>query len=401
MRILYLGYWGANEGLSQATINPHLKILAEINTIDELHYISIERSQQITTYEIPENAKIMHHPYRSKSKIRILAKFLDLWRVTRKSVKLIKRKQVDLVICRSAMAGSIGYLIHRATGIRYLVESFEPHADYMQELGVWSKYGLSYLIQHRLEQFQKSTASHLMTASANYMEHLSRNENIRQDMISIMPCAVDSKQFKFNISDRTRVRKALGIEHDAIVGVYVGKFGDIYWDKEAFEVFKVAFSYFKNFFLIILTQHDEQFLNGRFAEFEIPVDRTWHASVFHKEVPAYLSASDFAISTIRPTPYRKFCSPIKNGEYWANGLPILSPDGIGDDSEIIKTEQGGVILDYPFKNSSQAYQDLSKFLNPSNPRPFGTQISSLAQKYRSFLHHRKLYKNVLTSLMKN
>lgn len=65
----------------------------------------------------------------------------------------------------------------------------------------------------------------------------------------------------------------------------------------------------------------------------------------HQEVPDYLSASDFAIATIKPAPCRLFCSAIKIGEYWASGLPVLVTPGVGDDSAITEAEGGGAVFD--------------------------------------------------------
>jgi len=69
----------------------------------------------------------------------------------------------------------------------------------------------------------------------------------------------------------------------------------------------------------------------------------------HDEIPKFLSASDVAFATIRPAPSRHFCSAIKVGEYYANGLPVIITDGVGDDSDIILNEKVGVIVDERFQ----------------------------------------------------
>ena len=74
MRILFFGYWGANDGLSQSTINPHLLILCSFPNIEKVVYVSIEREMN-TTFSIPDHSKIVHIPYYSKFRaVRFLNK---------------------------------------------------------------------------------------------------------------------------------------------------------------------------------------------------------------------------------------------------------------------------------------------------------------------------------------
>ena len=58
MNILYIGYWGANEGLSQSTVIPHLKILLGFD-IERLVYISLERNEE-SSFGIPSNERLTH-----------------------------------------------------------------------------------------------------------------------------------------------------------------------------------------------------------------------------------------------------------------------------------------------------------------------------------------------------
>ena len=111
----------------------------------------------------------------------------------------------------------------------------------------------------------------------------------------------------------------------------------------------------------------------------VPPDRIKVFCSPHHEVAGYLSVADFAFSTIKPTPSRRYCSPIKTGEYWANGLPILTEDCIGDDTSIILSEGGGAILKRP--HYSEAFQQIRSMVLPENSR-IDSHVSQLAKKYR-------------------
>ncbi len=64
----------------------------------------------------------------------------------------------------------------------------------------------------------------------------------------------------------------------------------------------------------------------------------------HEEVPNYMGLGDFGITPVKPAPTKRHCTPIKDGEYWALGLPVVIPDHISDDSEIIRQHNAGAIL---------------------------------------------------------
>ena len=118
----------------------------------------------------------------------------------------------------------------------------------------------------------------------------------------------------------------------------------------------------------------------------------WYGVVEHEQVPTWLSASDFAFSLHAPTPNKLFVNPIKNGEYWANGLPILMPMGIGDDSSIIEENPiSGVIFDNK-TNIINALDRMQKLLSKTGIR---SQIPDFAVKYRNISIVEEVYSKVL------
>jgi glycosyltransferase involved in cell wall biosynthesis len=68
-------------------------------------------------------------------------------------------------------------------------------------------------------------------------------------------------------------------------------------------------------------------------------------SACHDEMPGYLSSADVGLSFVRPFPSKAASSPVKNGEYLACGLPVVTPGNIGDYSDLIRREEVGVVID--------------------------------------------------------
>ena len=252
MNILFLGYWSITDGLSVATIKPHLEILSSFHEVKAIYYISLERDSEKVNcqWDIP---KLNHIPYYTGAST--YHKITELFVLTRFLIKFCRKQTINKIIARSSPAGSFAYLVHRKTGIPYYVESFEPHADYMLESGVWKNWDPRYLLQKYFEKKIKYTANGLMPVSNNYKLLLEKNNAISCD-VETMPCSVNMEKFRFIKDSRIRIRQKLKINKTTIVGIYAGKFGGIYYDHTSFNIFNECFKEIDSFFLVILTPHD-------------------------------------------------------------------------------------------------------------------------------------------------
>lgn len=393
MNILFLGYWAVNDGLSESTIKPHIETLSSFKEIDRIFYVSIERTTKSTkcSWDIP---KMEHIPYYSKKLPFLLDKIIDFTVLPFQLSQLCKKKNIKKIICRSSIAGAIGYLIKKRTDIPFYVESFEPHADYMLESGVWHNWDPRYLIQKYFEKKQMLTASGIMPVSDYYKKHLEEDRIIKCS-IETIPCSVNLDSFKFSNTARNNIKQKLDIKSNAVVGIYLGKFGGIYYDDEAFRFFKSCFDLINSFFLIILTPQSDDFIRLRLEENQIPKSKVWYGHVKHSIVSEYMSAADFAFSLHRKYKWSIAFSPIKNGEYWASGLPIVISEGIGDDSEIIKNEGGGLIVDFEKNLSKSELMKLYAILIESNMDRGNNQSVENARKYREIRTSQLAYNKLL------
>jgi glycosyltransferase involved in cell wall biosynthesis len=394
MRILFLGYWGLHDGLTTSTVFPHLRLLEERADVEAIRLVTIERGADAQAELKPElgfdNSKISFEPLRSKpSRNVLLNKIEDFTRFPRELIQQTKEFRPDFILARGAPAGALAYLVWRKIRLPFYVESFEPHADYMLESGVWRRYDPRYLFELYWERQQKQLALGLMPVAENYRQQLIA-EGVPAQRIATVPCSVDAKQFTYDEAARQRVRKRFGWAETDVVGVYVGKFGSIYYDEEAFQVFRTAADFFGAAFrLIILTPDPIQEVQAKLAAAGLAAERVFVTKAAHQEVPDYLSAADFAFATIKPAPCRLFCSAIKIGEYWASGLPVLLPEGIGDDSDIIKQEGGGAIfnLDLPISVPEALANVAQQIAQPG----YRQQVRHLAERHRSIELSRQAY----------
>ena len=398
MRVLFLSYWGLHDGLTTSTVFPHLFILQQRPDIKAIRLVTIERganAQANLSLELGfGDDKISFEPLRSRpSRNVILTKMEDFTRFPQELIRQVKEFEPDFILARGAPAGALAYLVWQKTKLPFYVESFEPHADYMRESGVWRTYDPRYLFERHWEKRIKQLATGLMPVAENYRQQLIR-EGVPPERIATVPCSVDADAFAYNVKAGQSVRQRLNFAESSIVGVYVGKFGDIYYDQEAFELFRAAADHFgPTFRLIVLTPDAENDVCRKLAAVGLGPNQCFVTKAPHAEVPAYLSAANFAFSPIRPAPCRLFCSAIKIGEYWASGLPVLVTPGVGDDSAIIAIEGGGAVFDLKQTGSvSTALAHLTVIMQQPDCR---TRIHKLAVRYRSIDRTREAYAALL------
>ena len=390
LNICFVSYWGINEGLTQATVLPHLRILSNNKDVDRIYFFTIERQGLSAEFEL---YKLEH--FRIASSANVLRKAFDKRRLEAHIKALYAKNSIHMIMARGVMAGRLVLNISNQLSIPLSIESFEPHADYMLEDGVWKLNSLKYKLLQRAERQEKRQARFILPLTNIYAEELLRIEGLDQEKLMITPCCVNSSVFAYNDVDRQKVRAKLGIKPDTIVGIYTGKIGGIYLDQEALQLFNSARSfYYGKFHLLILSPDKniwrEKLAASGFSENEFSLD-----FVSQGQVAAFLSAADFAFSLHRPTPSKKAISPIKNAEFWANGLSIIMPDGIGDDSEITKNKNLGVVVeDFNKVDDTVFYKidELRKSHRPSN------QCVQFAKDFRYFDIVQSNYSKIIASL---
>jgi hypothetical protein len=392
MKILFLGYWSANEGLSVSTIYPHLQVLSEFSFVEQIFYCSIEREQSLPLFSI-HIPKVTHIPLHSPpSALVVLDKVRDFSQFPRQLIRLIRAEGIDIMICRAAPTGILGHLVHRKTGIPYWVESFEPHAAYMLESAVWKKWDVRYLVERLGEKLQLQSAAAILPVAEGYRQLLIR-QGVAEKRLLTLPCTVNLAQFGFQEQNRQEIRQSLGISDTTVCGVYVGKFGDMYYEEEAFEVFVKARAVFGDFFLMVISPQPSERIEYRLRSIGFQQGEFFVSALPHAQIPRYLHAADFAFALYRPSPAKRYLSPIKIGEYWAAGLPVFLTEGIGDETDIIRNEGGGVLFD--LQTLGQALVNMQKQVLEQDKQT----CIALAQKYRSRSLIGKTYQQALTLLL--
>lgn len=385
MKILYISYWSLSDPLTPSAIFPYFPLMEEKGA--QVTFYTFEASRDRVRQTRFDRPYVEHRPIFPRMGLGPLAKVELIVRGRRELIREARRGGYDLIFAKAAMAGALAHMVHKATGLPYVVESFEPHSEYMVECGVWPRSGMRFRFTAHYERLQVEHARRIITVTHNHRNDLIA-AGVDPGRVSVIPSITDLERFSFNAAERDRVRTMLGIGPGTTIGIYVGKFGGLYYDREAFDLFKRTMDRFSGMHLIILSPMDKSFILERVRQAGIPADRVHVSSARHEDVPAFLSASDLAFSPIKPAPVKLYQCPVKNGEYWANGLPMLMTDLVADDYRLLRQGIGGTVFSNDLVGLDDALDTLEKILSDPGHR---TAIAGLARKYKSLHLAREVY----------
>jgi glycosyltransferase involved in cell wall biosynthesis len=396
--ILILTQWSFKDALVQTYTLPYVEIIRNIVPPErkiivvtaEQQPISLtgQEKQSVRDAWQKKNMQWVPQPYK-KFGIRKLAAAIDqLFSLYR----TIKKEKISVIHAFCTPAGSLGYILSVLTGARLIVDSYEPHAEAMVENGTWKKNGLAYRILFALERKQTRRAVALIATTEGMREYALERYGVAVKIFFVKPACVDLEKFYPGDKD-AELLKELNLS-GKIVCVYAGKLGGIYFREEVFDFIKICYDHWKEEFrFLMLTNAPKEETEAGIRRVGLPEHIVISRFVFHNEVPRYLSLGDFAINPVKPVPTKRYCTSIKDGEYWAMGLPVIISPDISDDSGIIEKENTGVVMNFKIKQEANEIPERINILLKEGTT-IRNKIRSLAEKYRSFSLAEKIYNSV-------
>lgn len=330
---------------------------------------------------------------------RVGRKALDFLHGIRKGRRMIREQEVDVVYSEGFPSAIIGHHIARAGAIPHILHTYEPHAEYMREAGIWKENGPEYRITKRYERLLQDEATVLITGTKRMVEEV-KQKGGRAEFLRIPSC-VDLERFRYSPEDRTKLRNELGIPEEALLLVYLGKLGGMYYDRELFELFEQFREEApeRDSYFLILSGDDRSELRGHAEAVGLDPERIRILELSPEAVPAYLSAADMAFSGVQQTPSKRYCSPIKHGEYWACGLPVVIFRGVSEDDLLVEEHGGGVVVESPDPvDLNRAVRDALNLLE-GDREALRQRCRELAEKERSLERAKALLKDTFDELV--
>jgi hypothetical protein len=395
--LLAVTYWSLEEGLIQAYTLPYLRlILQALPASSTIHLVTLEKDPAALA-PAQLGAGIVHHPFRyAPFGMRGAAMAL---RVVARLLRLARKERIDGIHAWCTPAGSLGLMLSWLLRRPLVIDSYEPHADAMVENGTWPRGGVAHRLLLMLERWQSRRASHLIACAEGMRAYAHRRYGLPADRrMEVKPACVDLDRFAWSSVKDAALLRELSLE-DKVVAVYAGKFGGIYLEDESFRLLRAAHDHWGDRLrVLLLTGHTREELEPMIRRAGLDPSIFIVRLVPHAEVPRWMGLADFAITPVKPVPTKALCTPIKDGEYWALGLPVIITPGISDDSRIIAEEGIGAVLDgLSDTHFRAAIRRIAALIAANTRREIHDRIRPVAERYRSFAIARSIYQRIYGS----
>jgi glycosyltransferase involved in cell wall biosynthesis len=397
--VLVLTHWSFKDALVQTYTLPYVNIIRSILPLDRkiILVTSEQKSLALTEKEtqtinedwLMQNMMLLPLPYQAMGIKKMIVSVNHLQRLYR----LIRKENVLTIHCFCTPAGSIGYLLSNLSGAKLIIDSYEPHAESMVENGTWGKKSFAFRLLFLFEKLQSQRATCFVSTSAGMKAYAKQKYGLDIQRFFVKPACVDLDKFPSGNRDGNLLDE-LNLRHK-IVCVYAGKLGGIYLKEEVFDfIFECYRHWGDQFRFLMLTNASKEEVQEELKRVGVPEHVIIQKFAKHEDVPKYLSLGDFAINPVRPIPTKRYCTSIKDGEYWATGLPVVITRNISDDSDIIAHNKIGYVLNSldsaEYKNAIVRIEQLMNDHTDTTRQ----KIRSVAKKYRSFQIAEKIYKEI-------
>ena len=398
--VLIITFWSFKDALVQTYTLPYVNIIRQkIPPGSKIFIVTFEQQRvALSTTELDQknkefanqNIQLVAFPYKKFGLKKLTSAVGHLFSM----IRLIKRERINTIHAFGPNAGSFGYLLSRVTGKELIIDSFEPHAEAMVENGTWKRNRGAHLILSKFERWQAKRAKHLIATSSGMFDYSIRTYGFRPVSFFVKPACVDTNLFFPRKKDETLLR-SMGLENK-IICVYAGKLGGIYLNDEVFDFFKVCYDHWGDRFrCVMLTNADRNEIDKQMSRAGIHSEIIISKFVFHTEVPNYLSLGDFAINPVKSVPTKRYCTSIKDGEYWAMGLPVVITRDISDDSDIIAENKiGSVIENLNIAGYKKAVKEIDDIIKSRKREDIQRSINLIANKFRSYKIAENIYERI-------
>ena len=356
-RILYITFDGITDPLGRSQILPYLTGLSRKG--HSIHILSQEKKGQYeregaTVLEKLKNHSIAWDHIEYKNKPPLIRPLIQRHTIKEKAIKIMAAKAIDLIHCRSYMAGWVGLQVNKKSGTPFVFDMRGFWADERKEGGLWPYGNLLYrAVYHRVKRLENKLlqhANHIISLTHKGKEIIAGWNHIRDfsDSISVIPCCADLEHFnpsRYSTNDREVLRTSYSLTKEDVVIGYLGSIGTWYMLDEMLDAFAIWHKHIPNLKLFFLSKISMDELNPKLLSRSIPNDSVRVYSTSYDRVPEHLALFDVGLFFILPVFSKSASSPVKQGEMLAMGLPVLCNRGVGDTDQVIEEIDESLLVD--------------------------------------------------------
>lgn len=398
--VLILTYWSYKEPLIQTYTLPYVRIIRKnLSAHSKIYLFTMEQKQLAMGNSdwATEKQKLLKEGIvlmRSKYYNFGFKMALNLIRIFTILLTTTIFKKITHLHAWCTPGGVLGYVLSAITFKPLIIDSYEPHAESMVENGEWTKDSWAFKTLFWFEKRMSRKAKTVIALTEEMKNYAKEKYLASFKNYYVKPALVDFNKFDFDKTKDNELVEKYDLKNKKVC-VYAGKLGGIYLDDEVFDMFKVMCDYWgENFKILLLTSKNKEEVVQQIKKAGIKKDIIEILYVNFTEIHKYYGLADFAINPVKPVLSKRFCTSIKDGEYWAMGLPVIIPSNISDDSQIIEDNYIGAVLSaLSVAEYKKAVNIIDKLLK-GDRKALRDKIKEVAIKYRSFSIAEKIYKEI-------
>ncbi len=404
LTVLLIAYYEHDDPVFHSALLDYFKGLAPKTELRSLlitfgDELQPEVKERIEAEWVTEGIYWEHIPSKEQD-LKLVQKGSDFLKGVQKGKKMARSYKADLIYSEGFPSAILGHHVANATGLPHVTHTFEPHADYMVEAGIWSAKGWECRVNRSYERKVGRSADLLITGTERMRERI-RSIPPKGEVLRLPSC-VDLSMFRFSSEGRKEVRERYGIPPVSLVLTYLGKLGGMYYDRELFDLFRTFCEDYpeQDPRFMIFTGMPREEVRELAEKAGVDPTRIVIEKLRREDVPKYLSAGDVGLSGVRQTPSKAYCSPIKHGEYWGCGLPLLIFRGVSEDDQLVENEGSGVVIEGADIASYRKAVAKTRELMKEDPDLLRDRCRNTAEKERSLEKAREVLRTTLPSIGK-
>jgi glycosyltransferase involved in cell wall biosynthesis len=287
----------------------------------------------------------IHHPIYRKP-IATAGVILTVLKGTRFIKKYILDNNIDIVMPRSTMPALMVLRVKKSLqGVKIVFDADGLPLEERVDFAGLKKSSFQYSFLKNIESRMIAKADIVLARTQSAVSYLAETNNIDKNKFHAVINGRDASLFKPGAGQVNTVKAALGIPAEAILLVYAGSLGPQYCFAEMISIYRAVKQLHNNCYLLLLTG------SGSFIENNKALLAGIEESVLVKQVaftemPKYLAAADAALALRRNFFSMKGVAPIKVGEYFLSGLPVILTPNTGDTETIFKNNEACFFINY-------------------------------------------------------
>lgn len=269
---------------------------------------------------------------------------IDVFRGAACALKLIRRKGIEVVHCRSYVPAYMCLMLRRLTGIKFIFDMRGFLPDEYVEGGHWTMDCWEYKLAKKLEAKCLRAADAVVVTTRGMRDQLlEARAGLRDEIdrkLTIIPNLADMNRFGPDDAVRSEMRERYGLEDKTVALWLVGGIADWHMPTEVARFFLAMKRLHPRSVLLVLTSSTN--VHRILQDAGLTTEDYMAISATPEEVGKHILIGDFGIN---------FCSSehsasaIKSAEYLASGLPILIDKAEESANVLARDSRTGVVVE--------------------------------------------------------